>query len=345
VTAWPLGLQGYRYSRVQNNLFLGSRGKNDNPVTVKVRSGQDLDLNHNGWLMRNVHFGYEDKTYPNFNEFFGLSGKGQGGISANFQDFVNAPNPHIRDKTPPHNVHLFDPEQIDLRLAEGSNAIDAGTIVPNVNEDYEGDAPDLGAYEKGRPIPHYGPRTELPGEWYWTEPEKYADAELDTDAPGEAVLRVACGSPWPYKDPAGRIWQGDQPYEWPAEWGFYGNENAWYNQRKRGKDAGAPLTGIYGFERSSLDSYTFDLPDGEYVVRMHFMERWGEGRVFNVVVNNETALDDFEVFQVAGGNNKPVVRDARTTVKGGKLLIEFVHESGGSPIINGIEIFRVGGGS
>jgi hypothetical protein len=242
-------------------------------------------------------------------------------------------------------VHLFDPEQIDLRLADGSNAIDAGTVIPNFNEDYEGDAPDLGAYEKGRPIPHYGPRTELPGEWYWTEPEKYADAELEADAPGEAVLRVACGSPWHYRDPAGRIWQGDRPYKWPANWGYYGNENAWYDQRKRGKEAGAPLTGVYGFERSSLDSYTFTLPEGRYAVRLHFIERWGEGRVFDVVVNGETVLEDFHVFQAAGGNNKPVVREATVELEGEKLMVEFVRKSDSRPLINGIEIFRLDDGS
>ena len=37
-------------------------------------------------------------------------------------------------------------------------AIDAGTLLPTINDDFTGEAPDLGAYEYGRPIPHYGPR-------------------------------------------------------------------------------------------------------------------------------------------------------------------------------------------
>ena len=37
-------------------------------------------------------------------------------------------------------------------------AVDAGVRLPNVNEDYTGKAPDLGAYEVGRPAPVYGPR-------------------------------------------------------------------------------------------------------------------------------------------------------------------------------------------
>jgi hypothetical protein len=30
--------------------------------------------------------------------------------------------------------------------------------LPGVNDDFTGRAPDLGAYEVGRPLPHYGPR-------------------------------------------------------------------------------------------------------------------------------------------------------------------------------------------
>ena len=36
--------------------------------------------------------------------------------------------------------------------------VDKGTFVPNVTDDFTGAAPDLGALEVGRPLPHYGPR-------------------------------------------------------------------------------------------------------------------------------------------------------------------------------------------
>jgi hypothetical protein len=48
---------------------------------------------------------------------------------------------------------------VDLTLKPGSIAIDAGKVIPNVTDGYTGAAPDLGAYEVGAPIPHYGPRT------------------------------------------------------------------------------------------------------------------------------------------------------------------------------------------
>jgi hypothetical protein len=52
----------------------------------------------------------------------------------------------------------FEPKVNDLRLKEGSAAIDAGAALPNINDDFGGKAPDLGAYELRDPLPHYGPR-------------------------------------------------------------------------------------------------------------------------------------------------------------------------------------------
>src|SRR5581483_9641522 len=37
----------------------------------------------------------------------------------------------------------------DATLAAGSLAIDAGVLLPNINDDFTGGGPDLGAYEKG----------------------------------------------------------------------------------------------------------------------------------------------------------------------------------------------------
>jgi len=46
----------------------------------------------------------------------------------------------------------------DMRLKKESAATDAGIVLPSVNENYAGKAPDLGALESGTPEPVYGPR-------------------------------------------------------------------------------------------------------------------------------------------------------------------------------------------
>lgn len=56
----------------------------------------------------------------------------------------------------------YDVSFNDLRLKDGTEAIDAGVVLPNVNEDFRGEAPDLGAYGLGDELPRYGPRPEEP---------------------------------------------------------------------------------------------------------------------------------------------------------------------------------------
>ena len=48
-------------------------------------------------------------------------------------------------------------------LKAGSKAVDSGIRLPNINDDFTGKSPDLGAYELGRPAPLYGPRTNNRG--------------------------------------------------------------------------------------------------------------------------------------------------------------------------------------
>jgi len=49
-----------------------------------------------------------------------------------------------------------------MTLNPGCDAVDAGVVLSNINDDFAGIAPDLGAYEVGASLPHYGPRDEEP---------------------------------------------------------------------------------------------------------------------------------------------------------------------------------------
>jgi hypothetical protein len=48
--------------------------------------------------------------------------------------------------------------QVDLRLEEGTAALDAGQALPGSSDGYRRQARDLGAYEPGDPLQHYGPQ-------------------------------------------------------------------------------------------------------------------------------------------------------------------------------------------
>jgi hypothetical protein len=96
----------------------------------------------------------------------------QHSILVDYDIFVNAKTP---DKSDPQR--LYNPEDFDFRLrpfwgelelevgaAQSTTrvpnpAIDAGTVLPTINDDFTGRGPDLGAYELDRPVPHYGPRS------------------------------------------------------------------------------------------------------------------------------------------------------------------------------------------
>ena len=75
---------------------------------------------------------------------------------ADFHDGINVETygcAGCRNRPKPHKAADFD-----FRLKPTSAAVDRGVILPNVNDDFTGRAPDLGALEVGKPSPHYGPR-------------------------------------------------------------------------------------------------------------------------------------------------------------------------------------------
>lgn len=64
----------------------------------------------------------------------------------------------IFDEVPLPQPPFPERKPLDLRLKPGSAAVDAGVVLPNVNDGYRGKAPDLGAYELSQELPIYGPR-------------------------------------------------------------------------------------------------------------------------------------------------------------------------------------------
>jgi hypothetical protein len=76
------------------------------------------------------------------------------GMEVDYEIFENLRAP-AADK--PHAV--YHARDLNFQLKSGGKAVDAGVRVPNVNDDFTGKAPDLGALEVGRPAPLYGPRS------------------------------------------------------------------------------------------------------------------------------------------------------------------------------------------
>jgi hypothetical protein len=93
------------------------------------------------------------RHFRSLEEYSHATGQEQHSILVDFDIFVKAGVP---DKSDPQ--HLYKPGDFDFRLKPGSRAVDGGSVLPSITDDFTGRAPDLGAFELDRLLPHYGPR-------------------------------------------------------------------------------------------------------------------------------------------------------------------------------------------
>jgi len=94
----------------------------------------------------------ERRRFKTLKEYSEATGQDRHSVIVDYDVFqkVSAPGPDLRT--------LYKPADFDFELRPGSAAVDAGVRLTGVNDDFTGRAPDLGALETGRPVPHYGPR-------------------------------------------------------------------------------------------------------------------------------------------------------------------------------------------
>ena len=94
----------------------------------------------------------ERRRFKTLKEYSDATGQDKHSVLVDYDVFVKVAPPGPDPRT------LYKPADFDFQLRPGSAAVDAGVRFPGVNDDFTGRAPDLGAYEVGRPVPHYGPR-------------------------------------------------------------------------------------------------------------------------------------------------------------------------------------------
>ena len=95
----------------------------------------------------------ETRRFKTLKDFAEATGQDRHSVIVDWDVFqkVTPPDPNDPRK-------LYKPADFDFQLRPGSVAVDAGVRLPNINDNFTGRAPDLGAYEVGQPEPHYGPR-------------------------------------------------------------------------------------------------------------------------------------------------------------------------------------------
>ncbi|MCX7723049.1 MAG: malectin [Verrucomicrobiae bacterium] len=143
-------------------------------------------------------------------------------------------------------------------------------------------------------------------------------------------VRIKAGPSEPFKDADGNLWL--------TERGFVGGFTV---ERPYLDIANTKTPAIYHSERYSMESFSYPVPNGKYIVKLHFCETFegigGPGeRVFTFNVEGKE-FKDFDVWVKAGGPLRAYVETVEVEVTDGKLDITFTHQVE-NPEINGIEI-------
>jgi hypothetical protein len=94
----------------------------------------------------------EQRRFKTLKEFSEATGQDTHSVLVDYDVFVKVAAPGPDPRT------LYKPADFDFQLRAGSAAVDAGVRLSGIDDDFTGKAPDLGAYEVGKPVPHYGPR-------------------------------------------------------------------------------------------------------------------------------------------------------------------------------------------
>ena len=145
------------------------------------------------------------------------------------------------------------------------------------------------------------------------------------------AIRIDAGSPTNFTDSSGNVWLADQ--------GFTGGEIV-----TRADDlqiTGTKDPAIYRTEHYDMTAFSWPVPNGKYIVKLHFAETYegitGAGeRVFSFNVGGQQ-FKDFDVWAKTGGGQRADVETVNVEVTDGKLDITFT-PGVQSPEINGIEI-------
>jgi alpha-glucosidase (family GH31 glycosyl hydrolase) len=165
------------------------------------------------------------------------------------------------------------------------------------------------------------------------------------NVPGAYLARISPGNPSNVTDCAANVWIADQAYA-PGSFGYSGSGTGGYvNNSISG--VCTSVYPLYQRERYSTASggfsYLFDCPPGVYETTLNEAETYWSttnARVFNVFLQGQQVLTNFDIFKAAGGQNIPISRVFNCTVSATQLTLSF------TPIIDnarasGIQVHKI----
>jgi hypothetical protein len=139
------------YSSSDYNGFMPNAGVANSFVWAEPAAGTTADVPGPGHEPALIA-----RSFATLDDYSNATGQDRNSILVDYGIFENVPAIDARDSATLQT--LLDADDFDFRLRSGAAAIDRGTVLPTVTDGYSGSAPDLGALERGRPAPIYGPR-------------------------------------------------------------------------------------------------------------------------------------------------------------------------------------------
>jgi hypothetical protein len=164
------GITEFSNGHFRNNLFMGP--DDNRPIFSGATLTLYSTLDYNGFRLKKVNnagYRWQMPADPGMNhvdaselmkvetadlrDFSAKTGYERHGTMLDYDIFRNVTKPD-----PEQRGHVYPLKGYDFRLKEGCQAIDAGVYLPNITENFSGQAPDLGTVEYGKAEFLYGPR-------------------------------------------------------------------------------------------------------------------------------------------------------------------------------------------
>jgi len=170
------------------------------------------------------------------------------------------------------------------------------------------------------------------------EAKPAAPAKTETPIAARPTIRIKAGADSAVTDSTGTKWLADQ--------GFEGGS---VEDRPDLKVTGTTTPELYRAERYSMESYSVKVPNGAYVLKLHFSEDYDgisgpDDRVFTYAVKDGTAtgktikeVKNFSPWKASGAQFKAYVDSVPVNVTGGQITVTFTPQVE-NPQINALEI-------
>lgn len=160
--------------------------------------------------------------------------------------------------------------------------------------------------------------------------------ESSADSDNRTTLRINAGGA-AYTDQQGNRWLADSGYN-------TGVVSSTSTGIKNTLDDALYRIKRYDKNSSPEMEYSFRIPNGEYVVKLHFAETWKGAfkagrRQFHINIEGKRVESHLDIFARVGAN-KALIRSYPITLRDGQLNIRFLHKIE-NPLINAIEVLPI----